>query len=92
MKFDIAFLSRLIPREMDAEVRQKMIGMMEDAAIAWQENIIEGIEIENGGPLHLINYLPVNAYPNTYKDPFIKKRKFSHHEFWVHSINNQYFR
>ena len=80
MKFDIAFLSRLIPREMDAEVRRKMIGMMEDEAIAWQENIIEGIEIENGGPLHLINYLPVNAYPNTYKDPFIKKRKFSHIE------------
>ena len=80
MKYDIAFLSRIIPREIEAEVRSKMIGLMEDAAMAWQWNIIEGLELNNDGPVSLFNYLPVNAYPNTYKDPYIRMRWFSHME------------
>lgn len=80
MKYDIAFLSRIIPAEIDAEVRSKMIGLMEDAAMAWQWHIIEGIELNNGGAVSLINYLPVNSYPDTYRDPFIRKLYFSHVE------------
>lgn len=80
MKYDIAFLSRIIPAEIDAEVRSKMIGLMEDAAMAWQWHIVEGIELNNDGAVSMINYLPVNAYPDTYRDPIIRRLQFSHAE------------
>lgn len=78
MSYDIVFLSRLIPKEMDFEIRKKMINSMEDAAISWQFHLIEGIDINNKTPVKLLNYIPVNSYPKSYKDPIIKRVKFSH--------------
>ena len=76
--YDILFLSRTIPNEMDAEVREKMSNTMDDAAIAWQAHIIEGIEAELGVPVKMLNYLPVKSYPHNYKDAFVKQSRFSH--------------
>lgn len=78
MKYDIAFLSTIIPRDMDAYVRSKSGRRMEDAAIAWQEHIIEGIEENNKGSVRMINILPIEAFPTGYKKAFIKKSKFKH--------------
>ncbi|MCH1940970.1 glycosyltransferase [Holdemania massiliensis] len=78
MKYDIVFLARIIPKEIEGEVRQKMVGLMEDAAIAWQNHLIEGIEANNDSSVKILNYLPVNSYPETYKDPIIRRLKFSH--------------
>ncbi|WP_036608084.1 glycosyltransferase [Oribacterium sp. P6A1] len=80
MKYDIAFLSVIIPAEMENEVRSKSIRRMEDAAIAWQRHIIAGIEEINNGPVNIINVLPVEAYPMGYKDATIKKYNFAHTE------------
>ena len=38
--YDVLFLSFLIPEEIDAQVRGKMSKTMDDAASAWQKNVI----------------------------------------------------
>ena len=75
---DILFISRLIPKHMDSEVRSKMMNTMDDAAIAWQNHIISGIEQNTNTPVKLLNFLPVRAYPGHYKDIYIKRSAFSH--------------
>lgn len=64
--YDIVFLSRLIPAEIEHEVNQKSVNLMEGAAIAWQRHIVQGIEENNKRLLKLINSLPVHAYPGGY--------------------------
>lgn len=76
--YDVLFLSFLIPEEIDAQVRGKMSKTMDDAASAWQKNVISGIESNIGGPVTLFNYLPIKSYPKYYKDAFVKKSVFSH--------------
>lgn len=78
MDLDIAFLSFIIPREMNDEVRRKSVNRMEDAAIAWQEHIITGIEGNIGSVIKMINILPVEAFPAGYKDAIIKRTSFNH--------------
>lgn len=80
LNYDIAFLSLIIPDSMKEEVKNKSNHLMEDAAIAWQNHIIEGIEKNNGERLKLFNLMPVHAYPGGYKDAFIKRFIFSHAE------------
>ena len=76
--YDILFLSRLIPKETDGEVRSRMSNTMDDAANAWQYHIIEGLEAHLSNPVKLLNYLPVKSYPHNYKDAFVKGYAFSH--------------
>lgn len=73
--YDIVFLSRLIPAEIEHEVNQKSVNLMEGAAIAWQRHIVQGIEENNKRLLKLINSLPVHAYPGGYSDAFIRESK-----------------
>ena len=80
MRYDIAFLSLIIPESLKEEVKSKSSHLMEDAAIVWQNHIIEGIEKNNDGSLKMFNMMPVRAYPGGYKDAFIKKSFFSHVE------------
>ncbi len=75
---DILFISRLIPECMDKDVRDKMTNTMDDAAIAWQNHIISGIEENTGEPVKLLNFLPVRSYPSYYADIYIKRSEFSH--------------
>ena len=58
---DILFLSRLIPEQIDHEVRSKADNIMEDAATAWQNSILQGIKNRNGVGLRLLNLLPVQS-------------------------------
>lgn len=78
--YDIVFLSRLIPAEIEHEVNQKSVNLMEGAAIAWQRHIVQGIEENNKRLLKLINSLPVHAYPGGYSDAFIRESTFAHTE------------
>ena len=70
---DILFISRIIPECMDGEVRSKMINTMDDAAIAWQNHIISGIEENTNTPVKLLNCLPGRSYPGYYKDIYVKR-------------------
>lgn len=83
---DILFLSRLIPYEIELEVRAKMSNTMDEAAIAWQHHIIEGIERNINAPIKLLNYLPIKSYPKSYVDAYIRKSYFSHRD-GVQDIN-----
>ncbi len=78
MDLDILFLGRLFPREKEAEIKSKMKTGMYDAANALQWNIIDGFEENDCGSLKILNYLPVDSYPNGYTDKKIENFKFNH--------------
>ena len=78
MSLDILFLTRLFPREKEQEIKKKMKTGMQDAANALQWNIIDGIEENGGEALRILNYLPVDAYPNGYTDKFIEEFTFDY--------------
>lgn len=80
MSLDILFLGRLFPREKEDEIKSKMKTGMQDAANALQWNIIDGFEENDFGTMKIINYLPVDAYPNGYTDKFIEGFTFQHTE------------
>lgn len=78
MDLDILFLGRLFPKEKEAEIKSKMKTGMYDAANALQWNIIDGLEENACGNLKIINYLPVDSYPNGYTDKRIEEFGFNH--------------
>ncbi len=78
MSLDILFLGRLFPREKEQEIKGKMKTGLQDAANALQWNIIDGFEENDFGAMRIVNYLPVDAYPNGYTDKFIEGFSFSH--------------
>lgn len=80
MSLDILFLGRLFPREKEREIKNKMKTGMQDAANALQWNIIDGFEENDFGKMKILNYLPVDAYPNGYTEKFIKEFSFEHTE------------
>ena len=44
MRYDILFLGRLFPRQLESEIKTKMKTGMQDAANALQWNIIDGLD------------------------------------------------
>lgn len=80
MSLDILFLGKLFPREKETEIKRKMKTGMQDAANALQWNIIDGLEANVLGQMKIVNYLPVDAYPNGYTDKFIDGYIFQHTE------------
>ncbi len=80
MSLDVLFLGKLFPREKEQEIKNKMKTGMQDAANALQWNIIDGFEANDFGRMKIINYLPVDAYPNGYTDKFIEGFTFQHTE------------
>ncbi len=77
--FDILFLGRLYPRELETEIVSKSHDNMEDAQNALQWNLIEGLDRINNTPVKIINIIPVGSYPKYYDDCYIKTRFFKHH-------------
>lgn len=80
MSLDVLFLGKLFPREKEQEIKGKMKTGMQDAANALQWNIIDGFEANDFGQMKIINYLPVDAFPNGYTDKFIEGFTFQHTE------------
>lgn len=80
MSLDVLFLGKLFPREKEQEIKAKMKTGMQDAANALQWNIIDGFEENDFGTMKIINYLPIDAYPNGYTDKFIEGFTFQHTE------------
>lgn len=77
---DILFLTNLYPKENEKEVRSKMSVDMNDAAIALQWNLVNGIDAHCGGKLTLVNRLPVFSFPKHYPEAFVKGFHFAHKE------------
>ena len=80
MNLDILFLGKLFPKEIEEEIKSKMLIGMQDAANALQWNIIEGIDENNCGTIKILDYLPVNSYPRGYTEKYIKEYIFQHTE------------
>lgn len=78
MNLDMLFLGRLFPKEAEAEIKSKMKTGMQDAANALQWNIIDGLEANECGKIKILNYLPVDSYPNGYTDKNISEFEFQH--------------
>ena len=78
MAFDILFLGRLFPRELEQEIKKKMKSGMADAANALQWNIIDGLDANDCGTIKILDYLPINGYPNGYTDKTIPEYVFQH--------------
>lgn len=78
MCFDILFLGKLFPKEIEIEVKNKMKTGMQDAANALQWNIINGIDENNHGKIRIVSQLPVDSYPRGYTEPMIRRYTFQH--------------
>ncbi len=78
MKYDILFLGKLFPKETEKEIKSKMKTGMQDAANALQWNIIDGLDQNNCGTIKILDYLPVDSYPNGYTDSKIDEYAFQH--------------
>ena len=78
MNYDILFLGKLFPKKTENIYKEKMITGMQDAANAFEWNIIDGLDSNNCGIIKILSYLPVDSYPNGYKDKIIKEEVFQH--------------
>lgn len=75
-----AFLGRLIPAELEEEVRNLSVNNMQDAANALQWHLYEGLRENLNTEIRIINVLPIGSYPQYYKKMFVKSSGFSTEE------------
>lgn len=80
MDLDILFLGKVFPKEKEAEIKAKMKSGMQDAANALQWNIIDGLDANDCGTIKIVDYLPIDSYPNGYADRRIAEYVFEHTE------------
>lgn len=78
MKYDILFLGKIFPKEKEAEIKAKMKTGMQDAGNALQWNVIDGLDDNDCGILSILDYLPIDSYPNGYADRHISEYTFHH--------------
>lgn len=71
------FLSLMIPKEIEEQVRKKSKNNMQDAANALQWHIYDGLCANLSKGIDVINVVPVGSFPQYYSEPFIKKERFS---------------
>ena len=73
---NILFFSNLFPKESEKEVQEKMKFNMYDAANVLQWNIIEGMVMNECRP-SVLNILPVDSWPQYYRDAWIPRYDFA---------------
>ena len=83
---DYAFLTMLIPKQIEREVDKLSIGNMQTAANALQWKIYNGLCQNLERNVVLLNALPVGSYPQYYKKIKIKEFCFAT-EFGTGNIN-----
>lgn len=75
---DILFLGGVFPKDEEAIIYRKSIGVIQFAANTLQWNIIKGLDTCNSKPVSLLNSIFIGSYPKLYKDIYIKSRAWSH--------------
>ena len=74
---NVVFLSTLIPDCLKYNVEKKIKSGISEAANTLEYNIYRGLSyLLNSEPL-LVNILPVNSFPQHYKELMIKKSNFT---------------
>lgn len=74
---DITYLTMMIPCTLKEEVAKKSSYNMQDAADALEKHIYEGLSLNLGFEPHVINILPIDSFPQYYKDMFVKNTIFT---------------
>lgn len=78
MDLDILYIGKVFPPEKEAEIKSKMKSGMQDAGNALQWNVIRGLDTNDCGEIKILDYLPIDSYPNGYKDWKIAEYIFQH--------------
>ena len=78
MDLDILFIGKVFPAEKEAEIKSKMKTGMQDAGNALQWNIIHGLDANDCGTIKILDYLPIDSWPNGYEDRRIEEYVFQH--------------
>lgn len=71
-----AFLTTLVPKQMEADVANFSRSNMQAAANALQWHIYDGFCTNFNEEIKLFNILPIGSFPQYYAKPFIKKTLF----------------
>lgn len=71
-----AFLTTLIPKQKEEEIRRLSRHNMQDAANALQWHIYEGLYENLNTELKIFNVRPIGSFPQYYKKPFVKGSRF----------------
>ena len=71
-----AFLTTLVPKEMQESVAKYSTHNMQDAANALQWHIYEGFCANFDEEIRLFNILPIGSFPQYYSKPFVKGSTF----------------
>ena len=71
-KMDVLFLGRLFSRKNEEQIRSKARVDMQDAANVLQWNLIDGFVAGGCEDVGVVSYLPIDSWPNHYKDAFVK--------------------
>lgn len=74
---DVTYLTMMIPDAMKGEVAQKSSHNMQDASDALEKHIYEGLCANFGLEPHIVNVLPIDSFPQYYKDALIKRTDFA---------------
>ena len=74
---DVTYLTMMIPSTLKEEVAKKSSHNMQDAADALEKHIYEGLSLNLGFEPHVINILPIDSFPQYYKDLFVKNTVFT---------------
>lgn len=73
---DVVFLTMMIPDALKEKVAQKSSHNMQDAADALEKHIYEGLSENLHTEPHVVNILPIDSFPQYYKDAIIKQQLF----------------
>lgn len=71
-----AFLTMLVPKQMEQEVKSQSTYNMQDAANALQWHIYEGLSANLPEGVRIFNVLPIGSFPQYYTKAFVKKTMF----------------
>ena len=82
MNLDILFLTKLFPKENEQEILKKIKTNNQAAANTFQWNLINGLDANECGIIKIINYLPIDSYPNGYEERLIKRFVFHHTDMY----------
>lgn len=77
---NILFFSRLIPEALQEQVKANAPSGMYASGDRLQKKIIAGLEAHPDCRVILHNVLPVDSYPNRYKERYIPAQRFTHAE------------
>lgn len=75
---NIVFFSRIIPLDRKNEILSKRKNTISESGESLQWKIINGLDKCLNTPISLYNYMPIQSFPKSYPEAYIKGHSFSH--------------